>query len=272
MFDLRLLRIRTFVGGSLAAFSMNGSMFAMFLFLAVYFQNVLGLSALATGVRFLIPSAAMMIASIVAGRLTSRVPVRLLIGGGLLIVGVGMLLMSNLTPSTSWTHFIVGFTVAGLGAGMVNPPLASTAMGVVDMSRSGMASGVNSTFRQIGLSSSVAVLGAVLTATISHRLTDGLAGIPALAGRASGLAEQIRAGAISQAVAATPAQYHAHVDQLARAGFVAGIDELLKVTGVLALTGGILALLLIRAKDFAANQPPASTTPHEPARQPAMSE
>lgn len=49
MFELRLFRIPTFVGGSVAAFAMNGSLFAMFLFLAVHFQEVLRYSSLETG-------------------------------------------------------------------------------------------------------------------------------------------------------------------------------------------------------------------------------
>jgi hypothetical protein len=59
--------------------------------------------------------------------------------------------MAGVTDATSWTHLIPGFIVSGLGGGMVNPPLASTAIGVVSPQRAGMASGVNTTFRQMGI-------------------------------------------------------------------------------------------------------------------------
>lgn len=78
-----------------------------------------------------------------AGRLSSKLPVRFLIGPGLLLVGAGLLLMRGLTATSSWTHLIPGLIVAGVGVGFVNPPLASTAVGVVRPQRAGMASGIN---------------------------------------------------------------------------------------------------------------------------------
>jgi EmrB/QacA subfamily drug resistance transporter len=162
MFDLSLFGKPTFVGGLVAAFGMNGSLFAMFLFLVVYLQDVLGYSALQTGLRLLVITGGILLAAIPAGRLSARVPVRLLVGPGLLLVGAGLLLMRGLDPSSGWTELIPGFVVAGLGAGLVNPPLASTAIGVVRPQVAGMASGINSTFRQIGIATSVATLGSIL--------------------------------------------------------------------------------------------------------------
>jgi EmrB/QacA subfamily drug resistance transporter len=137
LFDLSLFRIPTFLGGSIAAFGMNGSLFAMFLYLVLYLQNVLGFSALQTGVRLLVVSGVTFVAATASGRLSSHVPVRLLIGVGLLLVGGGLFWMTGLTASSSWMHLIPGFVVAGLGSGMVNPPLASTAVGVVHYQRPG---------------------------------------------------------------------------------------------------------------------------------------
>jgi EmrB/QacA subfamily drug resistance transporter len=162
MFDLTLFRKPTFVGGSIAAFAMNGSLFAMTIYLVLYLQEVLGYSALGTGVRLAVVTGAMLLTSIPAGRLSARLPARWLIGPGLLLVGAGLLLMRGLDPSSGWTHLIPGFVVAGLGAGLVNPPLASTAVGVVEPRFAGMASGINSTFRQVGIATSVAALGSIL--------------------------------------------------------------------------------------------------------------
>lgn len=267
MFDLRLFRIPTFVGGAVAAFAMNGSLFAMFLFLAIYFQGVLEFSALETGVRFLLASLAMLVASIIAGRLSSRISPRLMIGGGLIAVGAGLVLMSGVSGSTEWTHFIPGLLIGGLGAGMVNPPLASTAVGVVDLSRSGMASGVNSTFRQIGVSSSVAVLGSILAAVIGDRFADGLRG-GELAGQAGRLSDQVGAGQAAAAVGSAPAQLQSRVDELAVTGFVDGINTLLIIGAAVAFVGGVLALLLIRAKDFVPPQPPPRAKPAEESQTP----
>jgi EmrB/QacA subfamily drug resistance transporter len=161
MFDFALFRKPTFVGGSIAAFGMNGSLFAVLLYIVLYLQNGLHYSALQSGVRLLVITGGSMLTAIPAGRLSEKVPVRWLIGPGLLLVGIGLLLMRGLGPGTSWTHLILGFAVAGAGSGMVNPPLASTAVGVVEPRDAGMASGINTTFRQIGIATSVAALGSV---------------------------------------------------------------------------------------------------------------
>ena len=174
MFDLRLFRKPTFVGGSIAAFGMNASLFGMFLYIILYFQNALHLSALASGTRLAIITGGALVTSVPAGRLSERMPVRWLIGPGLALVGTGLLLMRGIHAHSSWTHLILGFAVAGLGAGLVNPPLASTAVGVVAPRDSGMASGINTTFRQVGIAVAIAVLGAIFTSHLEHATTTTL--------------------------------------------------------------------------------------------------
>jgi len=161
LFDLTLFRKPTFLGGSIAAFAMNGSLYAMLLYLVLYFQNALHYSALGTGLRLVVITGGSLVTAIPAGRLSQRIPVRWLIGPGLLLVGFGLLLMRGIGAGSSWTHLILGFAVAGAGSGMVNPPLASTAIGVVEPRDAGMASGINTTFRQIGIATSVAALGSI---------------------------------------------------------------------------------------------------------------
>ncbi len=129
MFDLALFRVPTFSGGLIAAFAMNGSLYALLLYLVLYLQDDLGYSALGTGVRLLLLSGATLISATAAGRLSTYMPVRWLIGPGLALVGIGLFMMSGLGGTTSWTHLAPGFIVAGFGSGMVNPPLASTAVG-----------------------------------------------------------------------------------------------------------------------------------------------
>ena len=141
MFDLSLLRTPTFAGGSIAAFAMNGSLYAVLLWLVLYLQDILGYSAQDAGLRLAIISGAQLVTATIAGRVSERVPARWLIGPGLLLVGVGLIVMGGLSGDSSWTDLIPGFIVAGLGGGLVNPPLASTAIGVVPPQKAGMASG-----------------------------------------------------------------------------------------------------------------------------------
>ena len=168
MFDLSLFRKPTFVGGLIAAFAVSASLFSLFPYLVIYMQAGLGLSAIDIGVRFLVLSGPIFITAAIAGRLTEKVPIRLLIAPGFLCVGIAQLLMRGLQPGGDWTHFIPGFLVAGIGAGLINVPLASTAVGVVEPARAGMASGINSTLRQVGIATGVAALGAIF----SHHVSD----------------------------------------------------------------------------------------------------
>ena len=118
-------------------------------------------------------SGAILVTATIAGRLSSKVPVRLLIGPGLILVGVGLLLMRGLNAGSGWTHLIPGMIVGGLGVGLVNPPLASTAVGVVAPQRAGMASGINSTFRQVGIATGIALLGTLFASQVKSVVQSG---------------------------------------------------------------------------------------------------
>ena len=246
MFDLSLLRTPTFAGGSIAAFAMNGSLYAVLLWLVLYLQDTLGYSAQGAGLRLAIISGAQLITATIAGRVSERVPARWLIGPGLVLVGVGLIVMGGLTGGSAWTDLIPGFIVAGLGAGLVNPPLASTAIGVVPPQKAGMASGVNSTFRQIGIAASIAALGSIFNSALEHNLTSAAA----VGSSAPRVVAMVRQGQIGQLLASLPAARRGMVAEAIKSAFAAGLNDLLIVTAALAFAGGVCALLLIRSKDF----------------------
>ena len=211
MFDLRLLRKPTFVGGLIAAFGISGSLFALFPFIVLYLQTGLGLTAMQTGLRFLVLSGPIFITAGIVGRLIDKVPTNLLIGSGFALVGISELLMRGISPDMSWTHLIPGFLVAGVGAGLINVPLASTAVGVVEPARAGMASGINATLRQVGIATGVAALGAIF----SSHITDAV-------------------------IARQPP-----LD-----GLVDGLNSVFLVGAILALCASVSSFVLIRQKDF----------------------
>jgi len=173
--DVRLFRNPTFAGAQLIAFTISSGMFAQFLYLTLYLQNGLKLSPLQTGLRFLPLSLLSFVAAPIAGRLSSLIPIRFLFALGMSLVGASLLLMHGVTHSSSWTTLLGGFIAGGIGIGLVNAPLAVTAVGVVEPRRAGMASGTNNTFRQIGLATGVAALGAIYQ---SYR--DPIAGLNAI--------------------------------------------------------------------------------------------
>ena len=260
MFDLALLRTPTFVGGSLAAFAMNGSLFAMLLYVVVYLQDGLGFSSLEAGLRLVLISGATMVVATVSGRLAHSLPVRWLIGPGLLLVGVGLALCAGLDGRSGWTHLAVGFVVAGVGSGLVNPPLASTAVGVVDHQRSGMASGVNNTCRQVGIAVGIAVYGSLFAARVRSSLESGLAAAPELRSRAAGVADAIHDGAVGRVIGALPADQRAVVVGAVRSAFADGMNTLFVVSAAVAAVGGVCALLLVRSRDFVVAQAPDART------------
>jgi EmrB/QacA subfamily drug resistance transporter len=230
MLDLRLFRGSGFVGAQVAAFAISSSIFAAFLYLTLYLQNVLGYSPLAAGLRFLPLSLAAFVVAAVSGNLTSRVSARWLMGAGLAIIAVSLLLMARVEPDSSWTLLLPGFILAGIGVGLTNPALASTAVSVVSPERSGMASGTNSTFRQVGIATGIAGLGALFQSTIASKLTA-----PGGSAPSHDLVAGVASGAFPPEIA-----------QQARVAFVDSLSSILTIAAIAALAGSVLVVVLLR--------------------------
>jgi EmrB/QacA subfamily drug resistance transporter len=253
MFDLSLFRLPTFSGGSVAAFGLSASIFSMLLYLVLYLQDILGYSPLATGVRLMFLSGAILVTATVAGRLSSHVPVRLLIGPGLIMVGIGLLIMRGLNAGSTWTHLIPGMIVGGLGIGLVNPPLASTAVGVVPPQRAGMASGINSTFRQVGIATGIALLGTLFSSQVKSAVETRVTAVPALSHQGPKIAAAVQSGEIGQLIAKLPPQARQTVGMITRGAFATGLNSILLVAAIIAFVAGVISLLTIRSRDFAAH-------------------
>jgi EmrB/QacA subfamily drug resistance transporter len=269
MLDLTLFRRPAFAGANIVAFTLSSSFFAMFLYLTLYIQDVLGYSPLEAGLRFLPTTLLSFAIAPIAGKLSVRVPVRMLLGSGLLLIGIGLLAMTTLDASSSWTVLIPGFVLAGAGVGLVNPPLASTAIGVVPPERSGMASGINSTFRQVGIATGIAGLGAVFQHSVTHGTTATL--------RASGQLGPVlkaahgRLGALLESGEVTPIAHslspaaHAALLHSYRVGFTGAFTTISIIAAVIALVGAVLAFALVRSRDFVSSGNAPATRVPEPA-------
>jgi len=252
MFDLGLLRNPTFVGGLIAAVGISASIFSLLTYLVIYVQNVLGYSAIGAGLRFLFLSGMSFVAAIIAGRLTSHVPTKWLIAPGFFITGIGLLMIRGIATSSEpsqWTHLIPGLIVCGLGVGLINVPLASTAVGVVPPERSGMASGVNSTFRQVGIATGIAALGSIFATHVDAGIRGALAGTPG-ASRAGQVAAAVTNGQIGAVLARTPAAARGAISQAATKSFVDALNHITLLAALIAFAAGIFCLFLIRARDF----------------------
>jgi len=255
MFDLALFGKPTFTGASIVAFALSAGMWAMFLYIVLYIQTLLGFSPLQTGIRFLPFTVVSFFVAAASGNLSARVPVRVLLASGLVLTGVGLLLMRGLTADSHWTAFLPGFLVGGAGVGLVNPALAGTAIGVVPPQRSGMASGINNTFRQVGIATGIAALGALFESRIASALTPRLAGTPG-AGHAAQIAHAVAAGAAQQVLQAVPRADRARANLAIHIAFTSAMNEVLLVGALIALVGAAFALVLVRGRDFARYRAP----------------
>jgi EmrB/QacA subfamily drug resistance transporter len=259
MLDLSLFRVSSFAGVSIVAWALSAGMFAMFLYLTLYIQDVLGFGPLEAGVRFLPVTLLSFFAAPLSAKLSSRIPVRVLMGTGLILVGVGLALMSGIEPGDEWTDLLPGFLVAGLGIGMTNPMIAETALAVVPPARAGMASGINSTFRQVGIATGIAGLGAIFQSRISSELAGSVPQAP------EALADAVASGAIEQGVSAAPAQFQDATLAASNDAFIAALNELLLVGAAVAIVGGLLGLMLVRRRDFLGAPVPAREPEPAPA-------
>jgi EmrB/QacA subfamily drug resistance transporter len=263
MFDLTLLRRPAFAGASIVAFALSASMFSLFLYLTLYIQNVLGYSPFQAGLRFLPMTLLLFAVAPLAGRLTLRVPIRAILGVGLVLVALALVLMSGLSGSSGWTHLLPGFIVGGIGIGIINPALATTAVGVVPHHRSGMASGINNTCRQTGIATGIAALGAVFQHEVSARTLSGLrrsGQLHAILRDTHGkLASTFASGSTGSLAKALPSGPRTALVSSFHTAFTGALNEIFLIAAAIALAGAIAGLALVRHSDFIA-QPGAAAS------------
>ncbi len=162
MLPLTLFRTPAFTGAQIAAFAISGSFFAAYLYATLYLQSVLGLSAIEAGLVYLPGTVIMFVVSAASAQLGARVPPRLMVGGGLLLVGAGLLSMLPAGAGSSWLALEPGLLLASVGTGLFNPAVSAVALSSAPARMSGLAAGVNDTARQAGISVGIAALGALL--------------------------------------------------------------------------------------------------------------
>jgi hypothetical protein len=159
--------------------------------------------------------------------------------------------MTGVDADAEWTTLLGGFLVAGVGVGLLNPVVADVAVSVVHKDQSGMAAGINDTFRQVGIAVGIAVWGAVFIGRGADRVAELSAGTPGATGeRPRQLMEAVSSGNLQQALAAVPPDARGAVSHAAREGFLTGLNDLLLLGGLVAFAGAILAFALVREGDI----------------------
>jgi len=178
MVDFTFFRSRTFLGANVVAFVVSFAMLAMFFFIALYMQNILGYSPLQAGVRFLPSTIVIMFIAPVAGRLTDRIGPRPLIVSGLTLVAASLLWQSQLQVDTGYGFLLPAFVGMGVGVALTMSPMSTAAMNAVHQTKAGAASGLLSMSRMVGGTFGVATLGALMAALGRSKLEQLLPAIP----------------------------------------------------------------------------------------------
>jgi EmrB/QacA subfamily drug resistance transporter len=245
MLDFSLFNKPAFNGVSAVAFCLSGGMFALFLYLTIYIQGVLDFSPLEAGLRFLPLTILGFVVAPIAGALSNKIPIRVLLGTGMTLVGIGLLLMHGVSVDSEWTTLLAGFVVAGIGIGTTNPGIGQAAIAVVPPQKAGMGSGINTTFRQVGIATGVAGLGAVFQSRVDSKLAELLPNAP------DGLGELVAAdGSRAAATAHVAGVAPGRLGQAADAAFVCGFNEIILIAAILSFVGAAMGFALVRSKDF----------------------
>ena len=161
MLDLRFFRERAFAGTAAVAFLQSVAIYPLFLFMSLWLQDILGYGPFETGLRLLPFTVLLFLVAPLAGKLTARRPLGELLGAGLAMLTVGLLMMRGLDAGSDWEDALPGLLVSGAGVGLISPALAAAMVSVLPVERSGLASGINNTFRQTGIAAGIAGLGAI---------------------------------------------------------------------------------------------------------------
>src|SRR2546421_12231769 len=208
MLDLSLFKIGSFVGANLVAMLVSLGMFGVFFYISLYVQNILGYSPTKAGAIFLPMTVLIILVAPIAGKLSDRVGWRWLMGAGMGILGVSLLLYQRIGLHTGFWSLLPQLLLGGVGMAMTMSPMTSAAMGSVPIDKAGVGSGVLNSFRQVGGSLGIALMGAIL---LSY-------------------------------------QHPTRLKQVAAQQFVDGLHAALLVSAVIAFAAAAVAIVLVRTK------------------------
>ena len=216
MLDVSLFRNTTYVGANIVMLLVALAMFGVFFFVSLYMQNVLGYSAVQAGAAFLPMTILIVLVAPVTGKLSDKYGSRWFITAGLTLLAVQLLYFSQLGSSATYWELLPAFLIGGVGMGLTMTPASAAAMRAVPVDRAGVGSAVLNSARQVGGSLGIAIMGAIVAASVTVSLQGAYA-------------------------SRNPALIHTAINQ-----FVNGFSNALMVAAAIAFAGAVVAALLIR--------------------------
>jgi len=258
MVDFLLFKRQTFLGSVLAMIGYGAGAQVMVFFLPLFLQNAYGLSPLWAGVAMIPFAVPMVVAPRVTTKLATRFSGRSLLTAGLAITILGNLLFWTIArEDLSYPVFVVGMLVAGCGAGLLNGQTVKVLQGAVPAERAGMASGLASTTRFIGILVSVAGLGAVLADVARTRFVSvaSAAGLDPAAAEAA--AKRITSGDIEGMLRTVPDGVRSQLRSAGLSAYAEGFSTACAIAAVVAAIACILTFRYVRGDETAPIKPAA---------------
>jgi len=167
MLDLSLFKNSTFSGANVTMLLVALAMFGVFFFNSLYLGQVLGYSPIQTGATFLPLTVLIVFVAPLAGRFSDKIGSRWLMGAGLVLLSGSLLSFSTLGVDSGFWDIVPGLVLGGFGMSLAMTPTTAAAMGSVPVDKAGVGSAVLNSMRQVGGSLGIALMGAIVAASVS---------------------------------------------------------------------------------------------------------
>ncbi|MFN8590890.1 MAG: DHA2 family efflux MFS transporter permease subunit [Thermomicrobiales bacterium] len=249
MMKMELFAIHNFSVANVLALAVSFGMLGIFFPMTVFLQGALGMSPIEAGFAMLPNGLVLMFVAPLAGRLTDRVGARWILVGGLTLMSVGiMLLIHQISETTSQWSLVLPLIVTGVGMGMTFAPMTAAAMAQVPPRIAGSASGILNTTRNIGQVLGIAILGSILQGRLAVHGAAALQSVPSLDPVVGDTIGDLIAGGRVEAIpAALPANSAALLPAIfdaVKSAFVLSLHETFAIGAVVCLIGAGIALLI----------------------------
>lgn len=251
LIQLNLFKNINFAAGNIVSALLMFGLIGILFLLVLYFQIVLGLSAVKTGLVLLPMSAVVVLIAPLAGRRAERSGVRWILASGMLIISIAIFFMANLSVDTTWQSLIAPLIFAGIGMGLIMAPVNTVIMSAARVEHSGAASGIMTTMRQIGSLLGIAILGAVLQSRLASGLISTINSFNGIPQEVKNIIiDAINEGALSAGgmsgmnTGAMPETAQAAMIQMFTAEFANSLNTAMIVAAVFCLAGAVVALFI----------------------------
>ena len=174
-----------------------------------------------------------------------------MLASGMALTGVAIFLLAHLSADTTWQSLVFPLILAGVGMGLIMAPANTVVMASAPVEKSGAASGIMTTTRQIGALLGVAILGAVLQSRLVTNITAALNNIPGMSEgvKAAIIAGLSKGGATSgMNTAGMPPATQEAMSQMFKSQFAASLNSAMMVAVVFCAVGVFVALLIKNKK------------------------